>query len=437
MNDAPRPVRGFEIFVFWLPMAVTWVMMALEAPFLAAVIARLADPKENLAAFGVAFAVAILVESPVIMILSASTALVAGRVSFHRLRRFTYALNDGQTLLMIAMLLTPAWRDFAGGVIGLPPRVVDLTQNALLVLVPWPAAIGYRRFYQGLLIRNRQTRRVAYGTVVRLSTMAVTGLAMYRLTDLPGALVGASALSVGVSFEAAASRLMSIGAVRAILRDDRPAETDPPTYPHIARFYLPLALTSMIGLAVHPMVTFFMGHARFALESLAVLPVVSSLSFVFRSVGLSYQEVAIALLAQNARNVAPVGRFGLWLGGLSSLTMGAIAFTPLAGWWFEDVSGLSTGLAAFALPPTRVLTLLPALSVLLSLQRAVLVHGRKTTPVIWATAIEVAGIVSVLVWLIGMRDAVGVTAAAIAFIVGRLGGNLYLGPPCVRVLRAA
>lgn len=73
-DDALRPSR---IFALWLPMAGTWLMMAAEAPFLAAVIARLAEPKYNLAAFGVAYAVAILIESPVIMILSASTTLVS------------------------------------------------------------------------------------------------------------------------------------------------------------------------------------------------------------------------------------------------------------------------------------------------------------------------------------------------------------------------
>ncbi len=43
-------------------------MMAIEGPFLAAVIARLADPKFNLAAWGVAFAFAVLVEAPIIIV---------------------------------------------------------------------------------------------------------------------------------------------------------------------------------------------------------------------------------------------------------------------------------------------------------------------------------------------------------------------------------
>ncbi|MBC8192482.1 MAG: hypothetical protein H8E18_08885, partial [FCB group bacterium] len=39
-----------KIFKFWLPLAGTWLMMSLEGPFIAAIIARLVDPKFNLAA---------------------------------------------------------------------------------------------------------------------------------------------------------------------------------------------------------------------------------------------------------------------------------------------------------------------------------------------------------------------------------------------------
>ena len=56
-----------KIFIFWLPLAVTWIMMSIEGPFLSALIARLNEPKYNLAAYGVAFAFALIIEAPVIM----------------------------------------------------------------------------------------------------------------------------------------------------------------------------------------------------------------------------------------------------------------------------------------------------------------------------------------------------------------------------------
>ena len=48
------------ILRFWLPLAGTWLMMAVEGPYLAAIMARLPDATVNLAAFGVAFACLII-----------------------------------------------------------------------------------------------------------------------------------------------------------------------------------------------------------------------------------------------------------------------------------------------------------------------------------------------------------------------------------------
>ena len=147
-----------RIFSFWVPLAGTWLMMAVEGPFLAAIIARLADPTENLAAYGVAFAVALLVESPVIMLLSAATALVTDRASYLALRRFTQTLNVVITAVMAIVLVPPVFNVLAYGLLNLPTDVANITYGALALLLPWPWAIGYRRFLQGTLVRHDMTR---------------------------------------------------------------------------------------------------------------------------------------------------------------------------------------------------------------------------------------------------------------------------------------
>ncbi len=461
-----------RIFRFWVPLAATWLMMAAEGPFLAAVIARLTDPAFNLAAYGVAYSFALIAEAPVIMIMSASTALVDSPANFRRLRTFTYLLNAGVTLLLALLIFTPAYGFVMEGLVGLPPEVARLTHTALIILLPWPGAIGYRRFYQGLLIRDDLTRRVAYGTVVRLSTMAGTALFLYFFTDIPGSWTGAAALTVGVTLEAAASRLMAWGTVRRILdreeaeareRDmegpafehpaadepeveeaaesvgreavDRGASGAPIGWGEMVRFYWPLALTSTISLAVHPIMTFFMGRARFPVESLAVLPVVNSLTFIFRSLGLSFQEVAIALSGPRRENMPRLARFALVLGIGAASGMALVGWTPLSEVWFRDVSGLSAELTSFALVPTRILVILPALSVLLSFQRALLVNARATGPISLATGMEVGGIAAILTLLIAGFDMVGATAAAIAFVLGRLVSNSILARPSLEAAR--
>jgi progressive ankylosis protein len=455
LSHTPR-----NILVFWAPLAAQWLMMALEGPFLAAVIARMADPAFNLAAYGVAFAFAILVESPVIMLMTASTALVENAASYRRLRAFAAALNAGSTALLLLVVIPPVFDLLMRTLIGLPAGVADLVYGSLWLLLPWPAAIGYRRFLHGVLIRSGRTRLVAYGTGVRMVGMAVTALVLHRLGIWPGAWVGAAALSAGVCVEAAATRLMARGALRELLGAPAaegavaaqgsaggaaaayviPAHapsTAAPAYREIASFYYPLALTSFIGLTVHPLLTFFMGRSAFPVESLAVFPVVHALSFLFRSVGFSYQEAAIALLGRRCEHLRSLSRFGLMLGLGASGAMAAVAFTPLAGFWFETVSGLPSELAAFAITPARILVPLPALAVLLAMQQAVLVQGRRTGPISRATGLEVATIAVLFVilgWGVGL---VGVSAAMLALVGGRLAGNAWLLRPVARVAKAA
>lgn len=135
-----------RIFLFWMPLAATWLMMSAEGPLLAAVIARLLEPKANLAAYGVAYAIALFFEAPVIMMMSAATALIKNKQTFLKLRRFTYGLNLLVTLAMAIGISPPVFRLLAMDFMGLPPHVAELTHKALIILLPWPAAIGYRRF---------------------------------------------------------------------------------------------------------------------------------------------------------------------------------------------------------------------------------------------------------------------------------------------------
>ncbi len=416
-----------KIFVFWLPLGATWLMMSVEGPFLSALIARLDEPIHNLAAYGVAFAFALIIEAPVIMMMSASTALVRDSYSFNKLKRFTYFLITGITLLMLIMVIPSIFYFIAEDLIGLPKRVSYLTHIATIILLPWPAAIGYRRFYQGVLIRNNLTRRVAYGTSIRLITMTITAFIIYLYFDVPGVVVGASALSVAVLAEALASRLMTIGIVKQLQHNPSNKE-EKITYKEIYKFYYPLAVMSLLSLGVQPFVTFFVGQSRMALESLAVLPVITSFVFIFRALGLSYQEVIIAKIGDNKSGYLPLRNFAIILAGVLSVVLLLIAFTPLAEIWFKDVSGLSDFLSDFARTPLKIMAIIPALTVFISFQRSVLVSDKNTAPITWGTAIEFVVIVIVMLLSINVFSTVGAVAATLSFVIGRTAANIYLSP---------
>lgn len=422
------PLRQRAILRFWAPLAATWLMMAVEGPVLAALIARLAEPKLNLAAYGVAFAFAIIVEAPVIMMMSAATALAGAPTAYRRLRRFNQALIALITVTMLIILIPPVFRFIFADLIGLPPAVQRLTHRSLFILLPWPGAIGYRRFYQGILIRHGYTRRVAYGTITRVAAMLATGLALYLHGGIEGAWLGAAALSAGVCVEAVATRLLARGPLAALRRLPPEPAGEAPGYRKIVDFYTPLALTAWLTMAVQPAVTFFMGQARESLESLAVLPVINSLGFIFRAPGLALQEVAIALLGRGEAQREPVRRFATRLALLLSGGLALLAFTPLSGIWFAQVSGLSPALADFARVPLMLQVAIPWLVVLNAYQRASLVVARVTRPITWATAGEVVAVVLLLALGVQGLDLAGAVAASLALFGGRAVGVLGLWP---------
>jgi hypothetical protein len=194
----------------------------------------------------------------------------------------------------------------------------------------------------------------------------------------------------------------------------------------IFRFYYPLALTSIISLITGPLLTFFMGRSRAPIESLAVLPVVQSLVFLFRSGGVAFQEVGVALMGRGGEHRAEVSRALRLLASGATIALAVMLFTPLADVWFQRVSGLPPGLSRFALLPARLLVLLPATEYWLSYQRSRFILKGQTRVVTLATAVEAAGLGLVLFVCIGWLGMVGAVAGSVAQISGRLASNLFL-----------
>jgi Na+-driven multidrug efflux pump len=204
---------------------------------------------------------------------------------------------------------------------------------------------------------------------------------------------------------------------------------------NILNFYYPLALTSLLTLGIQPFVTFFIGQSKMAIESFAVMPVVTSFVFIFRGLGLSYQEVVVALIGDNMAGFQQLKRFAIKLAIFVAGTLMLIAFTPLAEIWFKDVSGLSDSLTEFAKLPLMIMSFFPALTVLISFQRAVLVKANETKQITYGTAIEFVGIIIVVAICIKYFSLVGAVAATIAFVIGRMAACGYLLPPSISSIR--
>jgi hypothetical protein len=161
-------------------------------------------------------------------------------------------------------------------------------------MTPWTWSIAYRRFHQGVLIRFGHSRTVGVGTMVRLTADGLVLAGGFLLGSLPGIVVATAAVAAGVISEAVFVGLRVRPVVRGALQQAPPSQ-EPIAFLPFLRFYVPLAMTSLLLLLSQPLGAAAMSRMPRALDSLAVWPVISGVIFMFRSVGMAYNEVVVAM----------------------------------------------------------------------------------------------------------------------------------------------
>lgn len=391
--------------------------MGLEGPAISAVVARLVDPKINLAAFGgVVFPIALVVEAPIVMLLGASTALCKDHAAYRRVQSFMRWSAGALTALHALIVFTPLYGFVVETLIDAPAEVVGPARIGLAIMTPWTWAIAYRRFNQGVLIRFGRSRAVGAGTVVRLAAGGAVLAAGYSLGSVPGIVVAAVAMDAGVFAEA----LFVWRRVRPVVRDRLAPGVSAGAALSLRAFlafYVPLSLTSVISLMASPLGSAAMSRMPNALESLAAWPVVTGLSFMFRSFGFAYNEVVLALIDEPG-SMERLRRFALLVAAATSAGLLVLLVPVVGGLWFRGVTGLSENLATIAQRSLWFALPLPALSVLQSWLQGMIVHGRSTRSITEAVGLSLLAMTAVLVSGVALGGITGLYVGVAALMVG-------------------
>ncbi|MGB3702613.1 MAG: hypothetical protein WA997_15200, partial [Anaerolineales bacterium] len=281
-----------------------------------------------------------------------------------------------------------------------------------------------RRFNQGVLIRYNHSKKVGVGTVVRLSADLAVLLIGYSIGTIQGIVVATCAVSAGVISEAIYSGI----AVRPVVKNqvEKMEPVDPAlTMGSFLKFYFPLVLTSLLTLLVQPIGSAALSRMPIALASLAVWPVLSGLTFMFRSIGVAYNEVVIALL-EAPLSTQKLRRFTAYLTGITSLLIMLVALTPLSLFWFQVLSGLEPDLADMAVIGLVIGIPTAGFAVLQSWFQGLLLHGGRTRGITEAVVLFLITCSSLL-W-IGVRwgEYTGLFWAMASFTAAMLLQTLWL-----------
>ena len=264
-----------------------------------------------------------------------------------------------------------------------------------------------------------------------LANFGVLGAGLW-FRDIPGIIVGATAVAAGVVAEA----IFAAFSVRPVLRHQMPErrpEEPPLSWRKLFHFYVPLALTPLMSLLVLPILSAGMGRMPRALESLATLPALSGLIFVLRSLALAYNEVVVALFERPGSKQALL-TFTRVLTVVLTLLLSLLALTPLGDVWFRHISGLTASLASLGTVGLVIAIALPGLGVFQSWYQGILVAIHRTRGISEAVGIALIGVGITIVAGIYLGTIPGLWVGMIAQLVGNVLQTLWLKWRCQKAL---
>ena len=428
MSNAPQvaspPANQGSILQTWWPLAASWLLMGIELPAISGVVSRLSDPEIMLAAFGgVVFPIALLIESPIIMMLAASTAWSRDSESFRALERFTTKASIALTIVHALIALTPLYWWVVVPLLEVPKEVQDPALLGLRIMLPWSWAIADRRFRQGALIRFGHRQTIARGTVIRMCA-AMLALWLFFSADSAGIVTATASITIGVLVEAIFVRWRGRKLLPPHLLNADESKIEKPKGSLLA-FYVPLAMTPMLILALQPIAAAGITRMPMALEGLAVWGPLGGLVFLLRSAGIAFNEVVIARCDEPG-GPKRLARFA-WGWGLGfSGVLTAMAVTPLATLWFRDVIGLEPELVEIGTNALWLAAPLPLLTFLESYWQGMLVSKHRTRAVTGSVLafLVVAVLVIICGVYLGWWNGLLVTLAA--FAAGNTAQTLWL-----------
>ncbi|MFO7173176.1 MAG: hypothetical protein DIU70_009470 [Bacillota bacterium] len=407
------PLTYGGLLRLFLPLSLSDMILVVSGPVISAVLSRLPEAAVQIAAYGVAETLAILLESPIIMILQAATAAAADPPAYRALGRLMWLWNGALTLLYALLAFTPAYFWITEAALGLPPEVAAAARPAFGVMLLWPAAIGYRRYLQGMLIYHGQSRQVLQGGIVRLlSLLTVLGaatapafLAPGSRLQVPGAVAAGLALQASVIGEAAAiawfarrlqrelaaasggeapGRGESPGLAGSPGRGEPPVRTGVPPRGQVPDrlgplfwWYLPLAGTQVLVWVSRPLLTGGIARADLAAASLTAWPAVWTTVSLLANGTRMVQQMTISLV-RDRESDRMLRRFSVGVGLSFSLLLGLLGFTPLGDGYLARVLALPAEAARVARPVLNLAALYPLEVALQNWLQGLLVQTGRT-----------------------------------------------------------
>lgn len=410
-----RKSQILKLIKVWLPSSFSMAFLNIEIPVITAIVSQ-GNEGNSLAIFGIALSIIVAVNGAVIPFTPAVISLGNSQKNLKKIKQYAAVLCLMVASLFLLLFFSPFNTYVFRSFLNLEQETIPFLQSALLGFFPAVFFVAWRRYQQGILIKQKNTKPIFYATLLRIVFSVITALVLDSLTSANIAVIGTVSLTVGAFIEALMLFLyLKTISKELVLKEEWDLKTKPINLKSFSRFYGPLTVSTFIPLSYGFIITLGITHAidrTFALEG---WPVLLSLVSLLISPSAEVENVVIPFWKEK-ENYKPIFQFCALIGGFLSAFLFTILFFPFTfNLYFKKIMGLEEQMVIFIGGNTLfVLFLAPLFFVFKGASRGYLIHIKKTALVQYATFASFLAIIFSI--LIGNHLGVsGLVIAAFAY----------------------
>lgn len=403
-----RRVSLRELLSFFVPLAVTWMLMMFTHTIISAGLSRTTDPTVSTAAYAVALSLAAIAEAPLVMMRQVALTFVQSRQTF-KVVMTVLSITLGCFMLIVFGIgyILPLGRFVFQGLLGVSDALFPAAMKAFRVAMFLPLTSGIRCLYQGVIMVRRRTTCISTGMFIRVSFMVILVFSFTRLHLVTGPLVGAITLVGGIAVEG----MMAWHYGRKLIPEGETTVTPGSVW----QFYLPLIASSLMVSTGKPFINAGLARMPDAAVALAAFSVASSFAWVIISPSQNIQQLTM-VFGRMVEDRQLVRRFAAIFAAISSATLLIISFGPLGRFILSDLIQVPVETLQPTLISVRVLAFFPLIICWLEYNTGILLLAQSARLVGIGKAVNLFATIGFVLFIAPSLP--GSVAAPLAQLVG-------------------
>lgn len=346
MPSSPETITMKRLFLFFIPMGLSVVLINLSHVIINGTLARSDQPETIIAGYALGMSLLAVTERPGALLRQTCAALVRDKRSYKAVLHIGYVLFAASLVFGGLVAYTPFGHFVFGVGYGAEGEVETEAVGVFRVLMFLSVFSGLRCFFQGVIIYKMKTRWLTIGMLFRLTGMLA--LSQYFLhTGISSAAQGSMIFVSGMMIEAAVSWWECRRLMRGMPEEDAACEVKRPK--DALGFYKPLLFSSLVVVWTMPILNTLLGSTSEATLSIASFAVATAFMNLLLGFFTYFHQISLQFVKSQPHLVR---RFVMTLGFVPATLVALIGFTPAGSWLFAHVLGvkgelLETSLHAF------------------------------------------------------------------------------------------